>query len=108
MAYDIIISPEAEADLDNLRKSDRKKALEAIELHLTHEPMKESKSRIKRLRNFDRPQYRLRIDELRVFYDVFFVVGGGTVEVLAVREKSDAMKWLTEYGIVTDETSTTE
>ena len=66
------------------------------------------KSRIKRLRGYDRPQYRLRIDELRVFYDVIYVVAKGTVEILAIREKDEAMKWLAEQGVRTDETSTSE
>jgi len=108
MAYEIIFSPNAEADLENLRKVDQTKVLEAIEQHLSHEPTKESKSRIKRLRSYDQPQYRLRVDDLRVFYDVLFTVNGGTVEVLAIREKSSAMKWLALHGIISDETSTTE
>ena len=40
---------------------------------------KRSKSRIKRLRGLRHPQYRLRIDEIRVFYDV----EGDRVEILA-------------------------
>jgi mRNA-degrading endonuclease RelE of RelBE toxin-antitoxin system len=45
-----------------------------------------SKSRIKRLRGLSRPQYRLRIGEVRVFYDV----ARNTVEVLAIVSKSEA------------------
>ena len=39
-------------------------------LHLRHEPKRLSKSRIKRLRGLDRPQYCLRIDEVKVFRSV--------------------------------------
>ena len=39
---------------------------EAIERHLTHEPTKISKSRIKRLRGLSQPQYRLRVGDIRV------------------------------------------
>lgn len=53
-----------------------------------------SKSRIKRLRGLSRPQYRLRVDEIRVFYDV----AGGTVEILAVVAKSEAESWLAQFG----------
>ena len=38
--------------------------------HLRHDPRKVSRSRIKRLRGVRRPQFRLRVGEIRVFYDV--------------------------------------
>lgn len=41
-----------------------------------------------------RPQFRLRIDEVRVFYDV----KDGTVEVLAVIGKEQAQRWLEAEG----------
>ncbi len=52
--------------------------------------MKESKSRIKRLRGIRRPGYRLRIGDTRVFYDV----SESTVEILAIISRSDARAWL--------------
>jgi mRNA-degrading endonuclease RelE of RelBE toxin-antitoxin system len=67
---------------------------DAIEKHLRHKPKKVSKSRIKRLRGLSRPQYRLRIDEVRVFYDVRDRV----VEVLAIVQKSEAESWLKKIG----------
>lgn len=99
MRYTILFSPQAEDDLLSLRAHERAKVLDAIEVHLTYEPEKESKSRIKRLQGYRRPQYRLRIDEIRAFYDVLYQTEGGMVEILAIREKADAMKWLAEYGI---------
>jgi plasmid stabilization system protein ParE len=66
---------------------------------LSYEPAKESKSRIKRLQGYRRPQYRLRIDEIRAFYDVFYQEENGMVEILAIREKAAAMQWLAEQGI---------
>jgi mRNA-degrading endonuclease RelE of RelBE toxin-antitoxin system len=87
--YEIIFSPEAEEDIACLKSSDRAKALDTIETFLRYEPEKISKSRIKHLREMQRPQYRLRIDDLRVFYDVSYTDDGdGTVEVLRIREKS--------------------
>jgi mRNA interferase RelE/StbE len=67
---------------------------DAIERHLRHTPTKVSKSRIKQLRGISRPQYRLRVDEVRVFYDV----AGHTVEVLAIIPKSEAEAWLGRIG----------
>lgn len=65
-----------------------------MEIHLRNEPMKLSKSRIKRLRGMAHPQYRLRVGELRVFYDVL----GSEVQVLAIVAKSEAEHWLQEAG----------
>jgi mRNA interferase RelE/StbE len=96
--YEIIFSPEAEADIVALKASDRAKALDAIEAFLRYEPEKTSKSRIKRLREMQKPQYRLRIDDLRAFYDVGYADGSGTVKILRIREKSEAIRWLTEHG----------
>jgi mRNA-degrading endonuclease RelE of RelBE toxin-antitoxin system len=67
---------------------------DALEAHLRFEPTKGSKSRIKRLRGMRRPEYRLRVDEVRVYYDVTEDI----VEVLAIVEKSEARAWLEEKG----------
>ena len=61
---------------------------------MRHEPTKTSRSRIKRLRGMARPQYRLRVEEVRVFYDV----SGTTVEVLAIVPKPEAESWLGQFG----------
>ena len=99
MRYEIIFSPEAEADIVALKASDRAKVLDAIETFLRYEPEKTSRSRIKRLREMQQPQYRLRIDDLRAFYDVSYTENrDGIVEVLRIREKSEAMRWLAEFG----------
>lgn len=45
---------------------------------------------MKRLRGLSRPQYRLRIGDIRVFYDVV----GESVEILAITPKSEADEWL--------------
>jgi mRNA interferase RelE/StbE len=66
----------------------------SIPMHLRHEPTKISKSRIKRLRGLFRPQYRLRVGEIRIFYDV----SKDAVEVLAIVEKSQSEAWLKEAG----------
>ena len=94
MAHEIILAPSAVKELDALRADIKGRVRDAIELHLRHEPTKVSKSRIKRLRGLDRPQYRLRVDEVRVFYDV----AQETVQVLAIVSKAQADAWLKAQG----------
>jgi mRNA interferase RelE/StbE len=53
-----------------------------------------SKSRIKRLRGLSKPQYRLRVGEVRVFYDVTVEA----VQILAIISKAQAARWLSRHG----------
>lgn len=92
MRFQIVLAPQAIEGLRGLRAEVQSGVRDAIELHLRHEPTKLSKSRIKRLRGLDRPQYRLRVNEVRVFYDVTET----TVEVLAIIPKEQAEAWLAE------------
>ena len=94
MRHEIILSPEAVADFYVLKASLRAKVSQGLETHLRHEPTKTSRSRIKRLRGLSRPQYRVRIEDVRVFYDV----SGSTVEVLTIVAKSEADKWLAQFA----------
>jgi mRNA-degrading endonuclease RelE of RelBE toxin-antitoxin system len=94
MRYEITLAPEAVEDLNALKAAIRAAVKSALETHLRNEPRKVSKSRIKRLRGLARPQYRLRVDEIRVFYDV----AGSEVEVLAIVLKSEAEQWLEKFG----------
>lgn len=94
MRYEIILAPEAADDLRLLKAHFRAEVRDALERHLRHEPTKTSRSRIKRLRGLSRPRYRLRVGEIRVFYDV----PGSSVEVLAIVAKSQAEAWLREAG----------
>jgi len=77
-----------------LRAYERAAVCDALEAHLRHEPKRVSKARIKRLRGMHRPQYRLRVAEIRVFYDVT----ESAVEVLAIVPKTQAMSWLESVG----------
>src|SRR5262245_20663161 len=94
MQYEIVLAPEAVHDLKALKAHVRSGVRNAIELHLRHQPTRTSRSRIKRLRGMARPQFRLRVEEVRVFYDV----RGKTVFVLAVVPKSGAAAWLMKVG----------
>src|SRR5262245_55045368 len=93
MRFDIVLAPEAVEDLKRLKANVRAAVRTALEAHLRHEPRKTSRSRIKRLRDSHRPQYRLRVDDIRVFYDV----SGSTVEILAIVAKSEAEAWLAQF-----------
>lgn len=94
MPFEIVLAPQAIEDLKRLSASVRATVRTALETHLRHQPGKTSRSRIKRLRGLLRPQYRLRVDEVRVFYDV----SGATVEILAIVAKSEAETWLAQFG----------
>src|SRR5215471_13946918 len=94
MPFAILLAPEAVEDLRRLTANVRATARAALETHLRHEPEKTSRSRIKRLRGLRRPRYRLRVGEVRVFYDV----SRSSVEILAIVEKSEAEVWLTKFG----------
>jgi mRNA interferase RelE/StbE len=94
MPFAIVLAPEAIEDLRRLTANLRANVRTALETHLRHEPEKSSRSRIKRLRGLLRPQYRLRVGEVRVFYDV----SGTTVEVLAIVTKSEAKSWLAHFA----------
>jgi mRNA-degrading endonuclease RelE of RelBE toxin-antitoxin system len=97
MRFEIVLAPGAVEELRSLRADIRSRVRSAIELHLRHEPKRLSRSRIKRLRGLDRPQYRLRVDEVRVFYDVT----EATVEVLAIIPKTKAAAWLAKEATPT-------
>lgn len=89
-----MLAPDAVDALKALPARTRTTVRDAIERHLRYEPRRTSKSRIKRLRGLERPQFRLRVDEIRVFYDVTTT----TVEILAIITKSEAQAWLADAG----------
>ncbi|HKD28614.1 MAG TPA: type II toxin-antitoxin system RelE/ParE family toxin [Xanthobacteraceae bacterium] len=93
MPFDVILAPEAVEDLKRIKAHVRSAVRTALS-HLRDEPETTSRSRIKRLRGLRRPQYRVRVGDIRVFYDV----SGTTVEVLAIVAKSEAESWLAQFG----------
>jgi mRNA interferase RelE/StbE len=94
MAFAIVLAPEAVEDLRRMKARARTTVRTALETQLRHELEKASRSRTKRLRGLRRPQYRLRVDDVRVFYDV----SGTTVEILAIVSKSESQSWLAQFG----------
>jgi mRNA-degrading endonuclease RelE of RelBE toxin-antitoxin system len=94
MRYSIILSPDAVNCFKRMRANMRSLVREGIIEYLGNEPEKISKSRIKRLRGVERPQYRLRIGDIRVYYDV----DEQSVEILAIVTKKRAKEWLERHG----------
>jgi mRNA-degrading endonuclease RelE of RelBE toxin-antitoxin system len=94
MRYEIDLAPQAVEDFRRLSARDRSTIRDALQRQLRYEPRRESRSSIKRLRGIVRPQYRLRVGDFRVFYDVL----EDSVEVLAIVAKAQADDWLKEIG----------
>jgi mRNA interferase RelE/StbE len=94
MLYSILLAPEAVEDLRLLNAKQRAEIKDAIARHLRHEPAKVSRARIKRLRGIRRPQFRLRIGDVRIFYDI----EGESVHILAIVPKRGAEGWLRKAG----------
>jgi mRNA-degrading endonuclease RelE of RelBE toxin-antitoxin system len=96
MKYAITFAPEARDDFRSLAAYHRAAVRDAINEYLLHQPTSLSKSRIKRLRELKQPQYRLRVGDIRVFYDV----AGDKVEVLGIVDKEHSAEWLGKRGRV--------
>ena len=94
MRYEVVLAPEAARSYRSRTAYRRAEVRDALERHLRYEPTRVSKSRIKRLRGLSQPQYRLRVGEVRVFYDVTHEA----VEILAIVTKAEAAGWLAKHG----------
>jgi len=94
MRYEVVLAPEAAKAFRSLPAYRRGEVRDALERYLRDKPTRVSKSRIKRLRGLSQPQYRLRVGEVRVFYDVT----REAVEVLAIITKAEAAGWLIAHG----------
>jgi mRNA-degrading endonuclease RelE of RelBE toxin-antitoxin system len=94
MRFEIILAPAAVENVKGLKARVRAEIRNTLETHLRHEPQKVSRSRIKRLRGLSQPQYRLRVGEFRIFYDVTETA----VEVLAIVAKQEAQSWLAQFA----------
>lgn len=92
MPHEIHYSNKAVEQLKRLRAYDRTAILDQIEQVLRVNPTIESKARIKQLREPAPTQYRLKVGEFRVFYDV----AGPVVLVIQVLSKQDSLEYLRE------------
>ena len=94
MAFEIVFTETSTRHYKALDARWRATITDGIETHLRHEPKLISKSRIKRLREMEHPQYRLRVSDYRVFYDIEDL----DVVIIAIVPKANAEGWLDEFG----------
>jgi len=94
LEYEIQLKPSAVKDMDRLRKYDATIVGDGMESHLSHHPTRESKSRIKRLKGISDPDYRLRVGNYRVFYNVHETQR--RVDVLRVLHKDQTRQYYEE------------
>ena len=97
MNYAVVIARSAQEQFNKLDARWRSTLKQAIREHLETAPGQQSKSRIKRLRGLSQPQYRLRVGEMRVYYDVNEVEK--RVEVLGFVRKPETLQWLQDHGV---------
>jgi len=90
MAFEISYSDEAIDDLRDLRAFDRAAVFEQIEELLKTDPTRVSKTTIKRLRQPAPTEYRLRVRDHRVFYNVV----EPTVFIVRILSKADAIRYV--------------
>jgi mRNA-degrading endonuclease RelE of RelBE toxin-antitoxin system len=90
MPIEVVYSDEAVQELKELRAFDRSAILDQIEQVLAVNPALESKAKVKRLKEPAPTQYRLRVGEYRVFYDV----EEQTVSVLRILSKEASLDYL--------------
>lgn len=100
--YEIRLTRNAENDLRALDARWRTGVLAGMREHLSHQPTMVSKSRIKKLRELRLPRYRLRVGEIRIYYDV----GEDYVMVHGIVPKDKSIEWLKVYGIPDDHGTT--
>jgi mRNA-degrading endonuclease RelE of RelBE toxin-antitoxin system len=84
--YEICYAEQAANDIRGLRAFDQRTVIDAIEQHLSHEPGRISKSRIKAMTQPFWSHFRLRIGDFRAYYDVD--EERRTVNVLRVLKKA--------------------
>lgn len=92
MAFEVQYSEEALDQLRRLRRFDQATILDQIEKLLQINPTLVSKAKLKLLRQPAPTQYRLRVRDFRIYYDV----DGPIVRILQVLSKEDSIGYLGE------------
>jgi len=92
--YRIVFTENAIDDFNSLNARWRAIIRDSIRVFLTHEPTRQSRSRIKRLKDLRHPQFRLRVGEIKVFYDVTET----DVVIIAIMTKEKSIEWLKGRG----------
>jgi len=90
MAYEVRYSSVSVDQLTKLRAFERAAIMDAIERILQATPTRVSKTTIKRLRQPAPTQFRLRVGEYRIFYDV----ENDVVSIVQLLSKEDSIRFL--------------
>jgi len=96
MPFEVRYSTTAAKQLKRLRAFDRATLLDEIERTLTANPTMQSKAKVKKLRQPAPTQYRLRVEDFRVFYDVDDV--SHLVDVVQILSKEDSLPYLESFS----------
>jgi mRNA-degrading endonuclease RelE of RelBE toxin-antitoxin system len=94
MRFEVRYSDEAVEQLKAFRAHDRAAIMDQIEQVLMVNPTLESKAKVKLLRQPAPTQYRLRVGEFRVFYDVV----QEAVLVIQILSKEESIAYLGEQS----------
>ncbi|HWR72572.1 MAG TPA: type II toxin-antitoxin system RelE/ParE family toxin [Nitrospirota bacterium] len=86
----IIFSPPAQREIEGCETSAALQLVKDIKSYLETSPLPFGKSRIKKMRGYDPPLYRLRSGDFRAYYRVL----SGDVIILAITHKRDSEKRL--------------
>jgi len=95
MPFEVRYSTRAVKQLKKLRAFDRATVLDEIGRTLTVNPTMESKAKIKKLRQPAPAQYRILVEDFRIFYDVDDV--NHSVDVIQILSKEDSLPYLESF-----------
>lgn len=96
--YEIEFTPESIDDISEFRKFEQQTIFAEIKNQLSYQPTIETRNR-KRLRPNDVAEWELRINKIRVFYDVFEQVQIVKVEAVGRKEGNKLFLHGKEYQL---------
>ncbi|MBV7328152.1 addiction module toxin RelE [Chloroflexi bacterium TSY] len=96
--YDIEFTPESLGDISEFRKFEQQTIFAEIKTQLSYQPTIETRNR-KRLRPTEVSEWELRIDKIRVFYDVFEQIRIVKVEAVGRKEGNKLILRGKEYKL---------
>jgi mRNA-degrading endonuclease RelE of RelBE toxin-antitoxin system len=88
--YSIEVSTHAEREISKLPYAIARLILEEIRARLSTDPIRENKTRIKRLTGFSPPLYRLRVGDYRIYNRIV----PPRVVILGIFHKKNSDRWL--------------
>ncbi len=96
--YEIEFTPESLDDIRRFKKFEQQKIFSEIKTHLSYQPTVETRNR-KQLRPNDVAEWELRINKIRVFYDVSQQVRIVKIEAVGLKEGSKLFLHGKEYNL---------